>query len=187
GYLGDLAFQAPRAAILPAVIVVVFMAFFLGSNPTGPRWTKWLVGVVWMAIAALVFYLPLFYLVRTSLSWWLVLVVYGLAAGFLAGVMTGLGLWLVNRLWGWNNNEVFSCQSIRDFKSFLRCNITSDGELHIYPIGIERVPRRWRKRRSATPHDDDDELPPILVPVEDRLVAHLLEPPIVVPSSGRRG
>ena len=138
-------------------------------------------------MATFLFYAALFYLVRVDLSLWTLLLSYGLVGGFIAGGLTGLGLWLVNRLWGWNSNEVFSCQSIPDYKSFLRCNITAEGELHVYPIGLERVPRRWRRRRSASADASaSGELPPLLVPVEDRLVAHLLEPRIVIPRTGRR-
>ena len=186
-YLRELVFLAPAAAILPALTMITFMAFFLGSNPRGRRWTKWLVGVVWMAIAAFAFYAGLFYLLRLDLHLLLALLLYVLVGGFLAGALTGVGLWLVNRLWGWNSNEVFSCQSIPDFKSFLRCHIDEEGVLRIYPIGIERVPRRWRRRWTSTDRSPGSpEMPTDMEPVEDSLVAHLLEPPIVVPPTGRR-
>lgn len=203
-YLGGLLFRRPIAGFLPTLTMLVFLAFFLGSNPNGRRWTKWIVALAWMVVATLAFYALLFYLVRLELPLPGLLLIYGLAGGFLAGAITGLGLWLVNRLWGWNSNEVFSCQSIRGFKSFLRCNINKRGELVIYPIGIERVPRRWRRRRSSAdrPDDskgtrdpngsedsdgseDDDQIRPLLVPVETSLRAHLIEPPIVIPSSAR--
>jgi hypothetical protein len=39
-------------------------------------------------------------------------------------------------------NEVFSCQSITDYKHFLRFHVTKQG-VTIYPIGIEKVLTNW--------------------------------------------
>src|SRR4029453_5636592 len=41
-------------------------------------------------------------------------------------------------------NEAFPCQHLMDDKSFLRLHIGPGGTLTIYPVGIGRVPRRWR-------------------------------------------
>jgi hypothetical protein len=52
--------------------------------------------------------------------------------------------------------------------------VRADGELTIYPIGIDRVPRRWRDRR------EDDASPSLVQPAEP-LRVRLIEPPIRVP------
>ena len=41
----------------------------------------------------------------------------------------------------------------QDYKHFLRLHVGTDGALTIWPIKIDRVPRRWRDRRGA---DADD-------------------------------
>jgi hypothetical protein len=58
-------------------------------------------------------------------------------------------------LFGRHANEAFSSLRIADYKNFLRLRIRADGELWIYPVGIERVPRwkRWwgKARRGSAP------------------------------------
>jgi hypothetical protein len=45
-----------------------------------------------------------------------------------------------------NFNELFAGQSIVDSKSFLRLHINKNGDLTIYPIGVDRVCRKWTVR-----------------------------------------
>ncbi|GAA0897070.1 hypothetical protein GCM10009557_71470 [Virgisporangium ochraceum] len=52
-----------------------------------------------------------------------------------------------------NVNELFAAQGIVDAKSFLRMHIARDGTLTIYPIGIDRVGRKWRANPDAAPHE----------------------------------
>ena len=49
----------------------------------------------------------------------------------------------------WHANEAFSSLRIEDYKNFLRLHIAKDGSLTIFPIGIERVPRRWRATEAS--------------------------------------
>ena len=51
------------------------------------------------------------------------------------------------------------------------------GTLTIHPIGVRRVPRRWR----YVPPTERDRHEPVFQPREE-LHAHLIEPPFVVPS-----
>jgi hypothetical protein len=79
-----------------------------------------------------------------------------------------------------NVNELFAAQGIDDYKSFLRLHLATDGSLTIYPIGVERVCRRWRA-------DPDAERPdtPWVVPADpDSLRIHLAEPPVTLPPPG---
>ena len=102
-----------------------------------------------------------------------------------AGLATFLGGWVIGsfivgvyllvsvNVFGRHSEEAFSGLRIQDFKNFLRLHIGRDGALTIWPIKIERVPRRWRPRR------DDDRTPSRVLPM-DTLRPELIEPPIRV-------
>jgi hypothetical protein len=97
-------------------------------------------------------------------------------AGALAGsFLMGVYLLVSLNLFGRHSNEAFSALRIEDYKNFLRLQIAKDGSLTIFPIGIERVPRRWKATGSTSPYDaqlePDD--PASTTP-------HLIEPPVVV-------
>jgi hypothetical protein len=72
-----------------------------------------------------------------------------------------------------NFNELFAAQSIVDSKSFLRFHIDSTGTMTVYPIGVDRVCRKWTVRP-----DDADHLP-WLQPAQP-IVTTLIEPPFTV-------
>ncbi len=59
-----------------------------------------------------------------------------------------------------------------DFKSFLRLHFDADGELTVFPIGIDRVCRRWRLSQKSAPEG------PWLEPEDDDVKAHLIEQPV---------
>jgi hypothetical protein len=99
-------------------------------------------------------------------------VVYGPIAGFVAAELASLYL-LVASWFGVNVNELFAGQGIEDGKSFLKLHIAADGTLTIYPIGIDRVCRRW------TPNPDAPEDASWLLPAEP-LSVRLIEPAVVV-------
>ena len=64
--------------------------------------------------------------------------------GFVVGsFIMGLYLLVSLNLFGRHWNEAFSALAIPDWKHFLRLHIAENGDLTIYPIGIQRVPRRW--------------------------------------------
>ncbi len=96
------------------------------------------------------------------------------AGGFLLGP-TLLGLYLLISLngFGAHANEAFSSLTIPDWKNFLRLRIDGDGRLWLYPIGLRRVPRAWKRGQTAREPewvaDDKNATPP-----------ELIEPPIVI-------
>jgi hypothetical protein len=56
----------------------------------------------------------------------------------------GTYLFLCVNWLGLHLNESFSSLRIEDFKHFLRMRIDPDsGDLHVYVIGVEQVPREW--------------------------------------------
>jgi hypothetical protein len=95
--------------------------------------------------------------------------------GFVLGpFLMGLYLLVSLNIFGHHSNEAFSSLAIQDWKNFLRLYIDPHGDLTIYPIGIRRVPRRWKARHSG-------EAGPELVPDDPRATEpELIEPPIVL-------
>jgi hypothetical protein len=95
------------------------------------------------------------------------------AGGWIAGALV-MGAYLCVSLngFGLHANEAFSALAIADWKNFLRLHIDQQGTLRIYPIGIDRVPRRWQSSPSG----------PRLVPHDPKATPpRLIEAPIVVP------
>jgi hypothetical protein len=92
--------------------------------------------------------------------------------GWAAGsFVIGIYLLISLNVFGRHSEEAFSGLRIEDFKHFLRLHIDRTGVLTIWPIKIERVPRRWRDRTEA------DDTPSRVVP-DDPLVPELIEPAI---------
>jgi len=97
------------------------------------------------------------------------------AGGWIVGsAVMGLYLLVSLNVFGRHGEEAFAALKIEDFKNFLRLHIARDGSLTIYPVKLERVPRRWRDRAVG------EATPSRVVPAEP-LLAELIEPPIVVP------
>ena len=98
------------------------------------------------------------------------------ATGGIAGpFLMGLYLLISLNVFGRHSNEAFSALRIEDYKNFLRLHIAKDGSLTLFPIGIERVPRRWKAVVGATAFD------PQLEPDDPASTPpHLIEPPVVV-------
>ena len=100
--------------------------------------------------------------------------VFMFAGGWIVGsLIMGLYLLVSLNVFGRHSEEAFSAMRIEDFKHFLRLHVAPDGTLTIYPIKLERVPRRWRERRTG------DATASRVVPDEPLLV-ELIEPPIVL-------
>jgi hypothetical protein len=103
---------------------------------------------------------------------WAAVALVPLVAGFLASELTAVYL-LVAGLGGPNLNELFAAQSLQDHKGLVRLHIRPDGELRVYPVGVERVCRHWRADPHGAPSD------PWLVPL-DILEPRLIEEPFTV-------
>lgn len=80
----------------------------------------------------------------------------------LSGALIFIGGWIIGSFimgvylfislnwFGRHSNEAFSSLAIQDWKNFLRIKIDATGEVSIYPIGIRRVPRKWKWHESNT-------------------------------------
>ncbi|GAA2491956.1 hypothetical protein Ahu01nite_027790 [Winogradskya humida] len=99
-------------------------------------------------------------------------ILYGPVAAILGTQLLSLYL-LVAGFFDVNTNELFAGQGIEDAKSFLRLHITPDGTLTIYPIGVDRIARKWIPVPQADPEKS------WLRPATP-LTPHLIEPPIVM-------
>src|SRR5262249_9067769 len=69
-------------------------------------------------------------------------VLYLPASGLIASQLVS-GYLLVASAFHVNVNELFAGQAIVDAKGFLRLRIGADGALTIYPVGVNRVGRKW--------------------------------------------
>lgn len=77
-----------------------------------------------------------------------------------SGILVFIGGWIIGsfimgvylfislNLFGRHSNEAFSSLAIQDWKNFLKIKIDPTGRVTIYPIGVRRVPRKWKARES---------------------------------------
>jgi hypothetical protein len=101
----------------------------------------------------------------------LLVVLLILVGGFVAGTfIMGVYVLISMNIFGRHGNEAFSSLGVEDWKNFLRMQIDENGNLTIYPVGIRRVPRRWRFRPGQSPEMEPDD-PKATEP-------RLIEPPI---------
>jgi len=96
------------------------------------------------------------------------------------GGMVGMSgyLWATNSL-GFHGNEGYAPLHHQDLKHFLRMHIGVDGTLTVYPIGVDRVCRKWRLCPDSPAHA------PWLAPTVEP-EAHLIENPIKIDARTRR-
>jgi hypothetical protein len=176
-----------RVAGTTTLVVVLLAVFALASNRGGIRALRAGWGllhaaahiVVAIALAGVVASDSPLALQLDAWSWPVLAGDLALGATLvLTGAICGatlFGVYLVVSDWlfGWHRDEVFSCQSIIDCRNFLRMRIDADGTLTIYPIGLARVPRRWRASGGADG--------PLYEPGDAALEPHLIEPPVRIP------
>lgn len=76
------------------------------------------------------------------------------AGGLLGSLVMAGYLFVADKFFKCNDNELFAAQRIEDRKNFLRLHIDAGGALTVYPVKVERVPTKWRLRaggRAADP------------------------------------
>lgn len=79
-----------------------------------------------------------------------------------------------------NSNELFAAQGFDGLKCFLRLHLATDGVLTVYPIGVDRVGRKWRLPDGGAPATGPW-LEPKKAPSEPRLI----DGPIVIRPQGK--
>jgi len=96
--------------------------------------------------------------------------------GYIGALIMGIYLLISVQLFGRHSEQAFSALRVEDYKSWLRMKIDADGDLTIYAMGIERVPRLWKRGGESTE---------TLVSADPRAtVPHLIEK-IVLPRKGK--
>jgi len=165
GYVGFLASAAGAMSLV--VALVLFGAIFGGTDvqpeplePSGGVRLATKLGRFGVALAQTALHLLLATFVLwtviklvpeicdASILLWLVGVPALFAAGAAAGTtIFGLFMFAIHRVRGpkapGNANQVFSGQSIADYKNFLRIRIAPDGGLTVYALGVDRAGRQW--------------------------------------------
>lgn len=81
----------------------------------------------------------------------LAFVIYGPIAGLIATQVVALYLFIAGSF-RVNLNELFAGQGIEDYKAFLRLHFGRDGSLTIYPVGVDRVGRKWVAQPARASH-----------------------------------
>jgi hypothetical protein len=99
-------------------------------------------------------------------------VLYGPISALVAAQLTSAYL-LIASWFGVNVNELYAGQAIEHAKCFLRMHVSRDGTLTIYPVGVDRICRKW-----AVVPDGPDEAP--WLRPEEPLDVHLIEKEIVM-------
>jgi hypothetical protein len=105
---------------------------------------------------------------------------FALLAGLAGGTLFGIYLAISDRYFDLHHNDAFAVQSLIDYRNFLRLYIGPDGGLQIFPVGLRRVPRRWRRRVDAKEGE------PLYEPADVELTPHLIEGPIRVEAGAGR-
>lgn len=102
-------------------------------------------------------------------------IVYVIETFFLAALIGsfifGIYLWFSSIFLGIHINESFSSLGNPHFKNFLRIHITPEGNLTIYPIGIEKVVTDW---------EQVGETENITFKSSNTAQYYLIEPPIII-------
>lgn len=165
-------------------IALIWGGFLLFTD-TYVRWYRWVAGTLHGFVHVLCTFLIGWFATWVGMSYFglefgkplQLLIAAGIIAilGWIVGsVVMGMYLLISLNLFGRHANETFSALAIPDWKSFLRLRIDARGGLTIFPIGIQRVPRKWKP--SGNPNAS------IFVPDDPKATApHLIEKGIVIP------
>lgn len=170
--------RSPSAAFWVMSLLGMFVLF----TDTHSRLYRWLggiahglghLGAIFVIAWSAIFVADTFNPPRSGLAgfigWYLLPGLSIFAIGAVAGsVLLGIYLLISLNVFRRHSNESFSALAIPDWKNFLRLRIDRDG-LTIFPIGIDRVPRRWKEDGAQVLPDDPDATEP-----------RLIEPPVRV-------
>lgn len=92
----------------------------------------------------------------------------------IGSIIMALYLIISITVFGRHGNEAYGALGICDYKSFIRLKIDKAGNLTIYPIGIQHVPREW-KDVKAVPGE------PQIIPDDPKAsLPELIEKPITI-------
>ena len=175
--------RSPLAVAVTLVLVVGLAGFTKATTPA----RKWGLGLAHAAVhvAAIVVVIELAAAVCSGLELdgaaftAVFLVLVGIGGALAGSWVLAAYLLVADGVFGLNDNELFAAQRNRDRKSFLRLHLAGDRVLTVYPVGVDRTPRRWRLRREGS----DDA--PWFEPEDGPVTPHLIEDPIRVEPAAR--
>ena len=146
----------PGLILLPIIALSIFVLFaHSGASRRTPGYGPFVFGIthglLHMFAAMLIASGLLYFFKSIGFSQLLTIISLPPLALLCAWLINGFifsGYLLLSNLWiGLHNQEVFSAQSIEDWKGFLRMKVDKDG-LTIYPIGIPKISRKWEASRQ---------------------------------------
>jgi hypothetical protein len=153
------ALRSPLAATWIALVFAGFVFF----TETSSKWYRRIGGPVHGAVHLGAIFLLGWLAARLAtfagqtygeIGYSLILGAVFLLGGFLAGSwLMGLYLLISLNVFGRHRNESFSAIKSQDWKHFVRFVIDSAGQLTIFPLGIRRVPRKWKETGDTDPHN----------------------------------
>jgi hypothetical protein len=179
------------------LIALLFGGLFAGTDvaapPTAPnagatKLAKLAVALIHVVLHVAIATLVLWAVVRLVGDHPLLIWLLGAVALFAAGSAIGSTLFAavllaIHRVRGEHAreaaNQVFTGQSIPDYKNLLRMRFARDGSLTIYPLGVERACRDWRYAGA-------DAAGSRFVPGGAPPVAHAIDEPLRYDAAGRR-
>ncbi|HEX2041283.1 MAG TPA: hypothetical protein VHF24_01490 [Acidimicrobiales bacterium] len=176
--LGRALWKSPTAFVLMLLMVILFGAMVKFAHDAGGL-SRLLLGLVHSILQLASVTGVMIVSSRLSSAFGLEgvpsLVVFLALVAMIGGFVGALGfagyLWATNCL-GFHANEAYAPLRVMDFKSFLRLHFDADGDLTVFPIGIDHVCRRWRLSQKSAPEG------PWLEPEDDDVKAHLIEQPV---------
>jgi len=178
GDLGRALWRSPTAFLLMLLLVMVFGGMVRFAHDAGGA-SRLLLGLVHASLQLASLTGVMIVSSRLSSAFGLeglpslivFLALLALVGGFVGALGLAGYLWATNCL-GFHANETYAPLRVMDFKSFLRLHIDAEGNLTVFPIGIDRVCRRWR----LSP--DSDPQAPWLEPEDNDVTTRLIERPV---------
>ncbi|AUM65358.1 hypothetical protein C0R09_12955 [Brevibacillus laterosporus] len=168
-------------------MLIIVGGFWLFTDTHSRRY-KWIAGCIHglsHITAALLINSGVIFLLRSylELDWGpgtLALYMLFMAIGgwVIGSSIMGLYLYISLNVFGRHSNEAFSSLKVEDWKNFLRIHIDKEGNLTIYPIGLEKIVTHW----NLAPLTDTGPLlkPDVKYPEIRKAVPKLIESPIVI-------
>lgn len=169
---------------------LIFLGFYFFTDTSSPRYRLWGGSLHGLAHVVAAFFVGWFATVVTvrwlhfTFGTWQQLLAAGaiiVLLGYVVGAeIMGLYLFISISWFGRQAGEAFSSLHCEHHKSWLRIHITGEGDLELYPIGIDRVPLKW-KHGAPDPGPTGGEWGGLLVPDDARATRpRLIETPVIV-------
>ncbi|MDQ3676565.1 MAG: metallophosphoesterase [Actinomycetota bacterium] len=193
------AFLGSSASGLPIVLAIVLFGGIVGGTDIKPwpdearsgaiKLLRWVVAALHTLVHLLIVVGIVWGAVKLAPDIGeLLAVLFALAGAYAAGALLGPTVWglFLLAVHRWRRfkapeaaNQVFSGQSIADYKNFLRIRLARDGGLTIFPLGVDRVGREWDHVAGEGPG-------PRFVPRRGEPAVGLIDGPLQFDRAGNR-